>query len=348
MTLLTPKTQSTILVIDDIAENIDVISNILNDEYEIKAANQGILAFKILERFNVDLILLDIMMPDMDGYEVCQRIKDNPKLCHIPIIFLTAMNSQEDEQRGFDLGAADFIAKPFSAAILKARVSSQLKLANYAKDLAKQVHERTQELAVSRLEIIECLALASEFRDNETGNHVIRVGEYCRLIASKMGLAKNTCDLIALTAPLHDIGKIAIPDNILLKPGRLTEEEFKVMQSHTEAGAQILEGSQSDLLQAARTIAISHHEKWDGSGYPKGLKGEEIPLYGRIVALCDVYDALSSIRPYKDAWSKEQVEAYINELSGSQFDPTLVEHFNHVKDDFYQILQEHKDEPPSA
>ncbi|SBS35660.1 Cyclic di-GMP phosphodiesterase response regulator RpfG [Marinomonas aquimarina] len=340
--------RATILVVDDIADNIDVVSNILNGHYDIKAANQGPLALKILERFDVDLILLDIMMPNMDGYEVCQRIKDNPKLRNIPIIFLTAMDSHEDEQRGFDLGAVDFISKPFSASILKARVSAQLKLANYAKELERQVQERTQELALSRLEIIERLALAAEFRDNETGNHVIRVGEYCRRIARHMGLAEPECELIALTAPLHDLGKIAISDTILLKPGRLTDEEFVIMKSHAEAGAQILAGSQSELLKAAGIIALSHHEKWDGSVYPHGLKGEDIPLYGRIVTLCDVYDALSSVRPYKDAWSKEQVEAYINELSGSQFDPTLVQHFNQVKDDFYQILQEYQDEQPSA
>ncbi|WP_417552003.1 HD domain-containing phosphohydrolase [Marinomonas fungiae] len=335
---------ATILVVDDIADNIDVISNILSDQYDIKAANQGPLALKILERFEVDLILLDIMMPNMDGYEVCQRIKDNPKLSNIPIIFLTAMDSHEDEQRGFDLGAVDFISKPFSAAILKARVASQLKLANYAKELEQQVCERTQELALSRLEIVERLALAAEFRDNETGNHVIRVGEYCRCIASHIGLASDECDLIAISAPLHDIGKIAIPDNILLKPGRLTEDEFRIMQSHAEAGAKILDGSQSELLKAASAIARSHHEKWDGSGYPDGLKGDEIPLYARIATLCDVYDALSSVRPYKSAWKKEEVEAYINELSGSQFDPKLVEHFNQVKEDFYQILQRYKDE----
>lgn len=340
--------KATILVVDDVADNIDVISNILSDQYDIKAANQGLLALKILERFDVDLILLDIMMPNMDGYEVCQRIKDNPTLRNIPIIFLTAMDSHEDEQRGFDLGAVDFISKPFSAAILKARVASQLKLSNHAKELERQVYERTQELALSRLEVIERLALAAEFRDNETGNHVLRVGEYCRRIASHMGLPKSECDLIAIAAPLHDLGKIAISDTILLKPGRLTDEEFRIMQGHAEAGAKILEGSQSEFLNAARIIALSHHEKWDGSGYPNSLKGEQIPLYGRIVALCDVYDALSSVRPYKEAWSKEQVEAYINELSGNQFDPALVEHFNQIKDDFYQILQQYQDEQPST
>jgi putative two-component system response regulator len=341
--MIDPNTKSTILVVDDIADNIDVISNILNDQYDIKAANHGVLALKILERFPVDLILLDIMMPDMDGYEVCQRLKDNPALSNIPVIFLTAMDSHEDEQRGFDLGAVDFISKPFSAAILKARVASQLKLANYAKELEKQVQERTQDLAQSRLEIIERLALAADFRDNETGNHVIRVGEYCRSIASHMGMPKAECDLLAITATLHDIGKIAISDNILLKPDRLTTEEFSVMQSHSEAGAKLLEGSQSELLKAAHTIALSHHEKWDGTGYPSQLKGEEIPLYGRIVALCDVYDALSSVRPYKQPWPKEEVEQYINDLSGKQFDPKLVEHFNEVKEEFYRILQEYKD-----
>lgn len=340
--------KATILVVDDIADNIDVISNILSDLYDIKAANQGPLALKILERFDIDLILLDVMMPNMDGYEVCQRIKDNPTLRKIPIIFLTAMDSHEDEQRGFDLGAVDFISKPFSAAILKARVASQLKLANYAKELEQQVRERTQALAISRLEVVERLALAAEFRDNETGNHVIRVGEYCRRMARHIGLPEDECDLIAIAAPLHDIGKIAISDNILLKPGRLTDDEFRIMQGHAEAGAKILEGSQSELLNAARIIALSHHEKWDGSGYPSGLKGKEIPLYGRIVTLCDVYDALSSVRPYKDAWSKDRVEAYINELSGSQLDPELVEHFNQVKEDFYQILQQYQDEQPST
>lgn len=335
--------KSTILVVDDIADNIDVISNVLNEQYDIKAANHGELALKILDRFDVDLILLDIMMPDMDGYEVCQRIKDNQKLANIPIIFLTAMDSNEEEQRGFDLGAVDFISKPFSAAILKARVASQLKLASYAKELEQKVQERTKDLAESRLEIIERLALAAEFRDNETGNHVVRVGEYCRCIAQSMGLPKAECDLLAITATLHDIGKIAISDNILLKPSRLSESEFDIMKQHAEAGAKLLEGSQSELLKSARTIALTHHEKWDGTGYPNQLQGEDIPLYGRIVALCDVYDALSSVRPYKDAWSKEQVEQYINDLSGQHFDPTLVEHFNKVSEQFYVILENYKD-----
>lgn len=341
MSLTHPK--ATILVIDDIADNIDVISNILNAQHDIKAANHGELALKILDRFEIDLILLDIMMPEMDGYAVCQKIKDNPKLSHIPIIFLTAMDSHEDEQRGFDLGAVDFISKPFSAAILKARVASQLKLASYTKELAQKVKERTKDLAQSRMEVIERLALAAEYRDNETGNHVIRVGEYCRCIAHSIGLPDAECDLLAITAPLHDIGKIAIPDNILLKPGRLTDTEFHIMKSHTEAGAKLLEGSHSELLKAASTIALSHHEKWDGTGYPNQLNGIDIPLYGRIVALCDVYDALSSVRPYKAAWAKEDVEQYINELSGQHFDPTLVEHFNNVSEQFYAILKNYQD-----
>ncbi|MCO4785407.1 HD-GYP domain-containing protein [Marinomonas atlantica] len=341
MSLTNPK--ATILVVDDIADNIDVISNILNEQYDIKAANHGELALKILDRFEIDLILLDIMMPDMDGYAVCQKIKDNPKLANVPIIFLTAMDSQEGEQRGFDLGAVDFISKPFSAAILKARVASQLKLANYAKELEQKVHERTKDLADSRMEIIERLALAAEFRDNETGNHVIRVGEYCRCMGQSIGLPKAESDLLAITATLHDIGKIAISDNILLKPDRLTEAEFDIMKSHSEAGAKLLEGSQSELLKAARVIALSHHEKWDGTGYPNQLKGNEIPFYGRIVALCDVYDALSSVRPYKTAWAKEDVEQYINDLSGQHFDPILVEHFNKVSEQFYAILRSYQD-----
>ena len=335
--------KSTILVVDDIADNIDVIRNILSNTYDIKAANSGGMALKILDRFNIDLILLDIMMPHMDGYEVCQKIKDTDKLASIPIIFLTAMDSQEDEQRGFDLGAVDFISKPFSAAILKARVASQLKLANYARELENTVKERTKDLANSRLEIIERLALAAEFRDNDTGNHVIRVGEYCRCMAKSLGLSDHECELLAITAKLHDIGKIAISDTILLKPERLTESEFNIMKTHTEAGAKLLEGSQSELLKAARNIALSHHERWDGLGYPNHLKGEDIPLYGRIVSLCDVYDALSSVRPYKDAWSREEVEHHINELSGTQFDPSLVEHFNNLKEDFFAILTTYKD-----
>jgi putative two-component system response regulator len=333
----------TVLVVDDIVENIDVVRNILDRDYDVKAATNGQIALRVLEKFEIDLILLDVMMPNIDGYEVCQRIKAQPKYANIPVIFLTAMDTQEDEQRGFDLGAVDYVSKPFSAAILKARVATQLRLSQQNRTLALMVAERTKELEESRIEAIQRLALAAEYRDNETGNHVIRVGEYSRLIGQKLGLSDEDCDVLGTAAPLHDVGKIGISDNILLKPGRLDQQEFETMRGHANIGGHILANSRSPILKAAYVIAISHHERWDGTGYPNGLKGEAIPLFGRIVALCDVFDALASKRPYKEPWKREDIHQYINEQSGSHFDPAIVACFNQNIHHFYRILDEHAD-----
>lgn len=333
----------TILVIDDVSINIDTAQAVLSTEYTIKAATNAAIALKILEKFQIDLILLDVMMPDTDGYELCRTIKANPAFSNIPILFLTAMDGTENEALGLSLGAVDYITKPFNPAILKARVATHLALANQKTLLEEEVRQRTYELEESRLEVIRCLAKAAEFRDNETGNHVIRVGEYSRVIGSALGLPECEIEILCVAAPLHDLGKIGISDLILLKPGRLTDAEFETIKTHSCIGAEIIGDSASPILRAAKEIALSHHEKWDGSGYPQGLAGESIPLWGRIVALCDVFDALSCIRPYKAPWPMEKIIAFMNDNSGKHFDPQIVTIFNAHMDDFIRIRNTYMD-----
>lgn len=266
-------------------------------------------------------------MPDMDGYEVCRQLKANPKTATIPIIFITAKTEVEDEQLGFDLGGADYITKPFSPAIVKARVQTQLRIYHQARHLGSLVKERTKELNDTRVEIIRRLGRAVEFRDNETGMHVIRISLYCRILAEAIGQAEDWCDLLYNAAPMHDIGKIGVPDHILLKPGKLTLDEWAIMKKHPQYGAEIIGDHPSLLLRMAKEVAISHHEKWDGTGYPYGLQGINIPLSGRILAIVDVFDALTTDRPYKQAWSEQDAIQYLKDQAGFHFDPALVEMF---------------------
>ncbi len=274
-----------------------------------------------------DLILLDIMMPGMDGYEVCQKLKDNVSTRSIPVIFVTAMGEVEDETKGFELGAVDYITKPISPPIVKARTRTHLALYDQNRVLEEKVRQRTAELNATRLEIIRHLGRAAEFKDNETGLHVVRMSNYCKLIAEAAGFNEEHADLLLNAAPMHDIGKIGIPDNILQKPGKLTDEEWELMRQHTTMGEEILGGMISELLNMARVIAHSHHEKWNGQGYPEGLSGEEIPVESRIVAIADVFDALTNERPYKEAWSVEDAVSLIEKESGEHFDPKFVEAF---------------------
>jgi putative two-component system response regulator len=341
---MTEHSKSTVLVVDDAAINIDTVKAVLGGDYTIKAATNAAIALKVLEKFPVDLILLDVMMPDTDGYDLCKTLKATPQLSNIPVLFLTAMDGGEDEAHGLALGAVDYITKPFNPAILKARVATHLVLANQKSLLEEQVRQRTRELEESRLEVIRCLAKAAEFRDNETGNHVIRVGEYSRVIGRAIGLSEEAVDLLAVAAPLHDLGKIGISDLILLKPGRLTEEEFESIKTHSRIGAEIIGDSTSPVLKAAKEIALSHHEKWDGSGYPQGLSGENIPLWGRIVAVCDVFDALSCIRPYKEPWPMDKIIRFMEDNAGQHFDPQIVAAFQAHIDDFIQIRNTYMDE----
>ena len=319
----------TVLVVDDTPENIDVLSGVLRADYKVKAAPNGERALRIAAAEpRPDMILLDIMMPDMDGYQVCQRLKADPLTAPIPIIFITAKTEVEDERHGLELGAVDYITKPISPPIVKARVRTQLALYDQNRELDRKVHERTEELLDTRLEIIRRLGRAAEFRDNQTGLHVIRMSHYVRLIAEALNADEAWTELLFNASPMHDIGKIGIPDRILLKRGRLDPDEWTEMRRHAEYGAEIIGDHPSELMRLSREIALTHHEKWDGSGYPRGLNGEEIPLAGRIVAISDVFDALTSERSYKSAWAVEDAVELIDKISGSHLDPSLTPLFH--------------------
>lgn len=332
----------TILIVDDTPENITVLFNILTD-YNVKAANNGAKALEIASRFKPDIILLDIMMPEMDGYGVCMKLKRDHRTKDIPVIFVTAMDEETDETRGFELGAVDYITKPVRPPIVLARVKTHLNLYNQNRALEGLVNERTRELNESRLEIIRRLGLAAEYKDNETGMHVIRMSYYCKVMATAIGMSGEEVDLLLNASPMHDVGKIGIADNILLKPGRLNAEERAIMERHTEIGAKIIGTHDYPLLNMARTVALTHHEKWDGNGYPHSLKGEDIPLVGRIVAVADVFDALISKRPYKEAWPFEKAVALIKEESGRHFDPAVVDIFLDNLDEITELAKSHAD-----
>lgn len=336
----------TILVVDDLSDNIDILSQLLTDHYRVKAANNGQTAIKIACNSPPDLILLDVMMPQMDGYQVCRRLKEDPRTCNVPIIFITAMSDYESEERGFGLGAVDYITKPFNPSIVLARVKTHLLLYDQSRILEARVKERTAELECSQLEIIRRLGRAAEFRDNETGFHVIRMSYYSRVIAEAIGLDEIECDRIFKAAPMHDVGKIGIPDGILLKEGPLDAEELMIMRKHAEFGAEIIGEHADPLLKTARVAALTHHEKWDGSGYPKGLKGEAIPLVGRILAIADVFDAVMSERPYKKAWPLEKAMDLIQREGGHHFDPKLSPAFLDNLERVKEIMKNHQDSCP--
>ena len=352
----------TILAADDVAENLDIIKNALIPEYRVKAAINGKLALKIAKNQNVDLILLDVRMPEMDGYEVCQRLQDNPATANIPIIFLTGQDTISDEALGLEMGAVDFIKKPINTSILKKRIDTQLELQatrkklrmhnNYLEDL---VEEKTREISESRMAMIYALAQLAESRDEETGEHLVRTQKYCWFLAHKVKetgkydsiIDTNFCKNLYIASPLHDIGKVGISDSILLKPGELTDEEFERAKQHTVIGYKILKKVQkiyteNNLLEIGLDLIRYHHEKWNGEGYPEGLKKEEIPLAARIMAISDVYDALRSDRPYKKAFSHEKSCKIIKEDSGTHFDPFLVNCFREISDKF-KIISREKD-----
>lgn len=334
-----------VLVVDDIPDNIHTLSGILADDFTIKAATNGKKALKIANITpKPHLILLDIMMPEMDGYEVCEQLKGNPITADIPVIFVTAKAEVVDEQKGFALGAVDYITKPVSPPLVKARVATHISLHNHNLALASKVKERTEQLEHSRLEIIRKLGRAAEYKDNETGMHVVRMSYYSKILAQQLDINDEWVERLFQAAPMHDIGKIGIPDNILRKPGKLDAEEWAVMQQHVKIGGDILAENDSPLLVMAEEIALYHHEKWDGSGYPHGLKGDEIPLSARIVAIADVFDALTSERPYKPAWPIEKAVDLIQEEAGKHFDPVLVTLFVSKLDQMLEIKDSFKDE----
>ncbi|HAD31019.1 MAG TPA: two-component system response regulator [Methylophaga sp.] len=335
-----------VLIVDDVPDNIQVAMNFLKEEpYNLSFATRGQEALALMKTHEYDLILLDIMMPEMDGYEVCRRIKAEPRLQDIPIIFVTAKVDVDSISQGFHAGAVDYLCKPFHAEELLARVNTHLSLYR-AKKLLQQnnlslqhKYEQNQqrlmtELEQNQLEMIYVLTELMESTSDETGKHIRRVAECSRLLALyHESLTDEDADILFHAAPMHDIGKITIPHSILHKPGKLTEDEFAIMKTHTTRAFKILHNSKRKYTKAAAIIAHQHHEKWDGSGYPQGLKGQDIHIYGRIVGLIDVFDALMHKRVYKEAWSLEDTLDYIRKHSSSQFDPYLV-----------SILLEHIDE----
>ncbi|MFC0254648.1 HD-GYP domain-containing protein [Massilia consociata] len=310
-----PNNRPLILAVDDEASNLQLLRQILQDHYRLLFAKDGARALDLARQEIPDLVLLDVMMPGMSGYEVCAALKANPATAAIPVIFVTALTDTADELEGFEAGAVDYITKPVSPPIVRARVRTHLSLV------------RMEELRATRLEIVQRLGLAAEYKDNETGMHVIRMSHFSRILGIAAGMSDVEADDLLHAAPMHDVGKIGIPDRILQKPGPLDPEEWKVMQSHVTIGAEIIGEHDGGMLALASLIALTHHEKYDGSGYPRGLRGEEIPLAGRIVAIADVFDALTSKRPYKKAWSEEEALAFLREQKGRHFDPGLVDLF---------------------
>ncbi len=304
-----------LLLVDDEPTNLQVLRHVLQDDYRLLFATDGARALQIAQQQKPQLILLDVMMPGMDGYAVCAALKAERDTAGIPVIFVTALTDTAEETRGFDAGAVDYITKPISAPVVRARVRTHLSLV------------RMDELRETRLQIVQRLGRAAEFKDNETGMHVIRMSHFAQVLALALGYSAAWADDLLNAAPMHDVGKIGIPDAILRKPGKLTAEEWDVMRRHPEIGADIIGEHPSGVLRLARTVALFHHEKWDGSGYPHGLAGEAIPPEARIVALADVFDALTARRPYKEPWPIEDTVAHLRAQAGLHFDPAMVDAF---------------------
>ena len=362
-------TRPTVLVVDDTPQNLTLISELLAHRYKVRVAPSGARALQIVRTTPPDMILLDVVMPDPDGHEVCRQLKADPATRDIPVIFLTSRHDLEDEARGFELGAVDYIAKPVVPPLLLARVHTHLTLkvaTDFLRDkssyLEEEVERRTQEVHDVQDVTILTLASLAEARDNETGNHILRTQRYVRLLAQALSehpacqahLNEQTIEWLYKSAPLHDIGKVGIPDAILLKPGKLTPEEFEIMKTHTTLGRDAIAMAEQRLgktvpfLRIAKEIAYSHQEKWDGSGYPLGLAGEAIPLSARLMAVADVYDALISKRVYKGAMSHQEAVAIVSAGRGQHFDPLVVDVFLANEAGFLAIARAYTDEPASV
>jgi putative two-component system response regulator len=363
-----------VLVVDDTPENLQLIHGLLKESYRVLLANGGVAALRLARlEPRPDLILLDIMMPELDGYAVCEALKADPATAPIPVIFLTARNQVEDEERGFRSGCVDYITKPISPPTLLARLANHLalkaasdRLAHNNRYLIEEVDRRTREIQMVQDVTIMAMASLAETRDNETGMHIRRTQHYVRTLAARLrrmweeknkdaesipaDLSDEMIELMYKSAPLHDIGKVGIPDAILLKPGPLNAAEFEIMKTHTTLGLETIAAAEklldvpSSFLSVARQIACSHHEKWDGSGYPHALSGEAIPLPARLMAVADVYDALISRRIYKEAFPHERAVAMIEAGSGSHFDPSVVSAFLTEAETFRAIAGRFQDE----
>ena len=341
-----------ILVIDDELMNIELIKEMLdisgyNNVVGVKDPKEGLQLYRDEE---FDLILLDLLMPQMDGFEVMSRMQQFEKPLPPPVLVLTALKDQAVRLKALNQGARDFLSKPFELDEASCRIFnllemhlSQKALSQYNARLEREVQVATEELQRTQLEIVQRLGAAAEYRDTETGAHTIRVGYYAECLAKEMGFSDEDANLILHAAPMHDIGKIGIPDSVLLKRGKLDAMEWEVMKSHTSIGGEILQGDTSRVMQMARVIALNHHEKWNGKGYPEGLSGQGIPLEGHIVSVADVFDALTMVRPYKRAWSVEEAVQLIQEGRGVDFSPDLVDAFMRKLSVIIQIREEYND-----
>jgi putative two-component system response regulator len=352
--------RKTIFLVDDDTTNLIVGKNVLSEKYNVVTLNSGPTLFRFLGRVKPDLILLDITMPEMSGYEVMRQLKNNPQTTEIPVIFLTALDSEETEYKGLSLGARDFVTKPFSPMLLLKRIelhllveSQRQELVKYNNNLEEMVEEKLKTMAELKNIVLKTMAELVESRDEITGGHIDRTQCYVKVMIDAMREAGVYMDevktwdeaLVLQSSQLHDVGKISIKDSILFKPGKLTPDEFEEIKGHTTFGEKVIHNlinstTESGFLEYARIFAISHHEKWNGKGYPYGLAGEEIPLLGRVMAIADVYDALVTDRPYKDAFSHEEAVQIITDDSGIHFDPALVELFVNVNDKFRKISAE--------
>lgn len=369
--LTRPVDRPCLLVVDDIPDNLNLIGNLLREDYRVRVASHGERALAIARSDTPpDLILLDVMMPGMNGYEVCRRLKEDPRTAKIPVIFLTARSDPGDEMHGLSLGAVDYIAKPISPPIVQARVRNHLAMKHLQdclhdrnRSLESEVRERVREIEAIQDITVQTLTSLAETRDSETGNHIRRTQHYVRLLAESLRRHPHfaavldddrTIDLLFKSAPLHDIGKVGIPDHILLRPGRLSPAEFEVMKSHTTLGrdailqAERALGQEIPFLRFAKEIAYGHHEKWDGSGYPQGLAGEAIPISARLMALCDVFDALISRRVYKSALPYDEAIVLILQGKGKHFDPDVVDAFLKLEAQFRAIATRYADMPPGS
>ncbi|CAK0750694.1 putative cyclic di-GMP phosphodiesterase VC_1348 [Gammaproteobacteria bacterium] len=346
-----------ILVVDDTPGNLQYLMEILRDSYTVATARNGVRALALANSSEKpEIILLDVMMHNMDGFEVCLKLKANPSTCSIPVLFITALNDEQSEVRGFTVGGVDFISKPFNSMRVKARIRTHLELKRHKDHLEELVVERTRELEQTQDITVQTLAALAETRDPETGGHIRRTQNYVSLLANHLHhhprfavlREVNMIKLLYKSSPLHDMGKVGVPDYILLKPGKLTDEEFVEMKKHAEYGWKTLtialrQMGNNSFLRVAAEIAYTHHEKWDGSGYPRNLAGEEIPVSGRLMALADVYDALISRRVYKAAMSHNQATAIIVEGRCQHFDPDVVDAFIALQKQFRETAKQFAD-----
>lgn len=352
MTTQTALKKAKILVVDDEPVNLEVLQEILEDAgfTQVVSTTDPIKAVRMFKERDFDLVLLDLLMPGLSGFDVMERFKAVGKEDETPILVLTALRDRETRLRALTRGASDFLVKPFDHQEAVSRIHNLLEMRLARKELRehniildRKVRERTRELEETRLEIVRRLGIAAEYRDKEAGLHIIRISLFSRALGKAVGMNDGEAELLMNASPMHDVGKIGIPDSILLKPRKLEPKEWEIIKTHSTIGAKILGGHDSKLLQSARIIAHTHHEKWDGTGYPAGIAGEEIPLIGRIVAVADVFDALTSQRPYKEPWPVEKAVAFLEKNNGKLFDPRILTAFKEILPEILGIKSRYKE-----